>query len=348
MIQGASGSLDFEEFYAVDKPGSRLAPVISAIEGAARRGVRVRFIADAGFAKKEPDTLARLEKMAGVKVVRIDWAARAGGGVQHAKFFIVDGRDAYLGSQNFDWRSLEHIQELGVRVGVPEVVRSLRDIFEADWAFATGVSIPPSTQPLPSWPVSVKTKAGPLRITFEAEPKGLLPDDSEWGLPKLVALIDSAKKSVRVQLLTYRTTRNGIYFDQLESALRRAGARGVEVQLLVSDWSKSPGNIEGLKSLTYAPGVAVKMITIPQWSGGFIPFARVAHAKFLSVDGERAWIGTSNWERDYFYQSRNVGLIVDGAAFAGPLDQIFNDDWSSPYSTLVDPRASYTPPRVGP
>ena len=38
-----------------------------------------------------------------------------GGGVLHAKYFIVDDRDAFFGSQNFDWRALEHNYELGAR-----------------------------------------------------------------------------------------------------------------------------------------------------------------------------------------------------------------------------------------
>lgn len=45
------------------------------------------------------------------------------GGVQHAKYF---------GSQNFDWRAIEHIQELGLRVRVPEVVQALGALFEYD------------------------------------------------------------------------------------------------------------------------------------------------------------------------------------------------------------------------
>jgi phosphatidylserine/phosphatidylglycerophosphate/cardiolipin synthase-like enzyme len=106
--------------------------------------------------------------------------------------------------------------------------------------------------------------------------------------------------------------------------------------------------IGGLESMSLVPGITVKLITIPQWSGGFIPYARVAHAKYLVVDGERAWIGTSNWERSYFYQTRNVGLILDGASLAGRLDRFFADGWNSPYATAVDPCASYAPPRVGP
>ena len=31
------------------------------------------------------------------------------GGIQHAKFFVVDGREFFLGSQNWDWRALEAV-----------------------------------------------------------------------------------------------------------------------------------------------------------------------------------------------------------------------------------------------
>ena len=69
--------------------------------------------------------------------------------------------------------------------------------------------------------------------------------------------------------------------------------------------------------------------------------------KYLVVDGERAWVGTSNWERDYFTQTRNVGVIVEGAAFARQLERFFADSWTSPYATEVDPKATYTPPNIG-
>jgi len=93
--------------------------------------------------------------------------------------------------------------------------------------------------------------------------------------------------------------------------------------------------------------VSVKLVTIPQWSGGFVPFARVVHAKYLVVDGARAWIGTSNWERDYFYASRNVGLVIEDTSFAGQLERFFASGWSSAYATPVDPCATYTAPKIG-
>src|SRR5512145_2354626 len=44
MIRGARRSLDFAQFYASNEPDSRLETIVRAIEKAAARGVRVRFL----------------------------------------------------------------------------------------------------------------------------------------------------------------------------------------------------------------------------------------------------------------------------------------------------------------
>src|SRR5262249_18371001 len=158
-------------------------------------------------------------------------------------------------------------------------------------------------------------------------PRGWLPDESLWDLPRLVEMIDSARGSIRVQLLTYRArdeSGSGV-FPGLESAFRRGADRGGAVELLAADWSKRKEVMEGLQKLHGPPRITVELVTIPQWSGGRIPFARVIHAKYLVVDGERSWIGTSNWEKDYFLKSRNVGVIIESAAFAGRLARFFDD-----------------------
>jgi phosphatidylserine/phosphatidylglycerophosphate/cardiolipin synthase-like enzyme len=345
MVNGATRTLDVAEFYVSNAPGSRLEPVIQAMEAAADRGVKVRVLAEEKFYKTYPETLERLAKRPGVEVRRLD-TAKSMGGVLHAKYFVVDGREAYLGSQNLDWRSLEHIQELGLRLRVPEVVRSLADVFESDWVLAGGGTAPAARTPV-GGPFPARYAGGTVRVTPALSPEGYLPDPETWDLPKLVKLIDGAKRSVRVQVLTYKAKgRDGSTFPELEEALKRAAARGVKVELLAADWSKRKGTIEGLQALHAPPGLTVKLMTIPPWSGGFIPFARVVHAKYMVVDGEWAWVGTSNWERDYFTQTRNVGVIVEGAAFATQLERFFADNWSSPYAAEVDPKATYTAPNI--
>lgn len=338
MFARAKRTIDLAEFYASDTPGSRLEPAVAALEAAVKRGVLVRFLAEEKFAKVYPQTLDRLAA-AGVKIRRIPFATRAGGtGVLHAKYFIVDGEQAYLGSQNFDWRSLTHIEELGVRFTVPEAVRALQDLFNADWVYMSGADR--SARFGPDHPYAFPQDG----VTLVASPRGLLPDEALWDLPAIVALVDSAKRSVRVELLTFKADHD---FPELEAALRRAAARGARVEVLVADWSKRKETLESLRRLHAPPALTVKLVTIPPWSGGHVPFARVAHAKYLVVDGERAWVGTSNWERDYFFQSRNVGLILQGGAVPPRLDRFFGDVWNSSYSYVLDPTVDYIVPRVG-
>jgi len=348
MINAATRTLDVAQFYVSNAPGSRLEPVIQAIEAAARRGVRVRVLAEEKFYAQYPETLERLAAQRGIEMRRIDTRKIVGNGVMHAKYFLVDGREAFLGSQNFDWRALEHIQELGLRVRVPGVVQALGTVFELDWALAAGAPAPAAgagAQAVGPFPARFGTE--PVRVTPVFSPKGFLPEPATWDLPRLVGLIDGAKRTVRVQLLTYRPrARDGSEFLELEDALKRASARGVKVELMLADWGKRKGTIESLQALHAPPGLTVKLVTIPRASSGFIPFARVVHAKYMVVDGESAWLGTSNWERDYFMDTRNVGLIIEGPAFALALERFFADTWQGPYAEQVDPRATYAPPAI--
>lgn len=364
MIRGARRSLDFAEFYASSAPGEPLEDVIAAIEGAATRGVRVRFIGDKRFFSVYPETYARLAAREGVAVRRIDFG-RIAGGVLHAKYFLVDGEQTFLGSQNFDWRALEHIQELGVRVRDERFTRVLQDLFEQDWGWSRdigdsaadgaaggeGARAIDAFAPIPrryDVPLSVPgIPSDSLAFTPVMSPTGKIPDETLWDEPRLVALIDSAETDVCVQLLTYRPVSGRTYYATLENALRRAAARGVRVRLLVADWCKRASTIPYLKSLTLVPNVSVRMVTIPEWSGGFIPYARVVHAKYLVTDGRAAWIGTSNWESDYFHESRNVGVVVQSGRIGAVLSRFFEDGWGSPYAYDVDPLAEYAAPRIG-
>ncbi|HEX6839666.1 MAG TPA: phospholipase D-like domain-containing protein [Polyangia bacterium] len=340
MIAGARHTIDLAEFYVASAPASRLEPVIDALAAAAGRGVHVRLLVDDGFARHEGATLAALQAMGKFEIRRFDMHARAGG-ILHAKYFIVDGTEAYLGSQNFDWRSLTHVQELGVRLHAAALAGALADVFATDWALAGGgdAAARAHAHAGDRFPIVAGSGKERAELTPVASPRGWLPDEALWELPRLVALIDGARRTVRVQLLTFGDA-------ELEAALRRAAARGVRVELIVSDWCKRKGCVDAVQRLAALPNVAAAFLDIPAWSGGFIPYARVAHAKYLVVDGERAWIGTSNWERDYFYKSRNVGLVIAGGTLPARLDAFFADDWTSKYAERVDPHARYTPPRT--
>jgi phosphatidylserine/phosphatidylglycerophosphate/cardiolipin synthase-like enzyme len=208
-------------------------------------------------------------------------------------------------------------------------------IFAADWARAGGepapvAAVPPATG----------------RSQLVASPRDLLPAGVAWDLPRIVALIDGAQHHIRMQALSYRAESKGEPWTELEDPLRRAAARGVRVELLFADWSKRERTIGGLQRLARVPGIEIRLATIPAWSGGFVPFARVIHAKLVVADGRGAWLGTSNFERDYFYGSRNVGMVTDDPTLAARIDAFFETGWASTYAARVDPGATYAPPRI--
>lgn len=319
MIDGAKTSLDLAEFYMSDDPTPGAAPsalskVVDAMVRAAGRGVRVRVLVESAFRGKYPELPEKLSRVPGIEVTSVDGKTLYGGGILHAKYFVVDGREAYLGSQNFDYRSLRHIHELGVRTRDPGVVGALAAIFESD-ARASGSRSPaPASAPRPT--------SGSSAITFAASPEKPLPGGVAWDLPLLVERIDTAKREVLVQTMAYKAAfRDGSPFRTLDDALRRALARKVHVVVQVGSWHAKEPSLLALREA----GAEVRIIEVPAWSGGEVPFGRVIHAKYMVVDGTRAWLGTSNWEGDYFHKSRNVGVFVDDAHFAERLAQVFAD-----------------------
>lgn len=343
-IQTAQSTLDFSEFYTNEREGTTLARVVQALTDATKRGVKVRFIVDKKMYKEDNIPLSdKLAAIPGIERRIIDYEAVAGG-VQHAKYFIVDGKTAYLGSQNFDWRSLQHISEMGVRLALPELVNPLKEIFEIDWHLANDPT-PTPTAAKTRCPLRVETQYNGEKITVEtvASPKDILPCDAMWDLPRLIDMIDAAQTSVAFQLLDYQTANyDKTAFTELDEALQRAAARGVQVRMLVSDWSTaSSQKMKDLKRLQQIDNIETKMITIPEHTMGFVPFSRTIHSKFLIVDNDKAWLGTSNWSGDYFYHSRNVGIIVNGASFNADLTKSFDRYWNSTYSETVDPDKDY-------
>ena len=103
MINNAKKTLDFEQYYITDEEGEALSPVMNAIKKAIERGVKVRFLAgpSGSMVKDTMKPLNELKKV-GAETRRIDFGKAYKGGVQHSKFFIVDGNAVYVGSQNFD------------------------------------------------------------------------------------------------------------------------------------------------------------------------------------------------------------------------------------------------------
>jgi phosphatidylserine/phosphatidylglycerophosphate/cardiolipin synthase-like enzyme len=342
MIRGAKDELDLEHFYLSRKSGEALDPVLDEIGKAAARGVKVRLLLDAGMHRTYPQPADSLAALAGVSARFVDYH-RLAGGVQHAKFMIVDGREAWLGSQNLDWRSLSHIHELGARVRMPAVALAIGDLFETDWAAAdtTRKAAPIDAHPA-WWPQLFDQDGVRGKLWLSASPRALTPASIAWDRDVLVARVNDARQEIVAQTLTYGTSGYGESDSTLHRALLAAAARGVHVMLLVSDWEVGGRGEADLRALAAAPNVEVRISKVADWSRGYIPFSRVEHCKYMVADSAWLWLGTSNWEPSYFSSSRNLAMTVEHAPLARRARGIFEASWTAPSAVPLTAGQQFT------
>jgi len=341
MFTAAQQTIAIEQFYISNAPGEPLEAIIQLIEQAARRGVQVRVMVDDRMARTYPETLERLAQQKNIAVRRIK-VFNKNGGIQHAKFFIIDNREVFLGSQNFDWRALKHIHEIGVRIRLPEYARLMTELFEMDWQNAEQDKMPSRKLTEPQFFAVVTAPGDTIRFSVSGSPAKNLPDGLAGDEKSILTLIRNARREISIQLLSYSPAdRKTKYYTKLDNALRTAAARGVTVNLLVSDWNTRTDELPYLQSLDILPNINVKLGTIPEYSGGYIPFARVEHCKYMVVDDTLSWIGTSNWSRNYFYDSRNLGLSIESRAVNQTLRKIFVKSWNAPYAWQPLPGREY-------
>lgn len=319
-IQAARQSIDMGHFYAATADGEALSSVIDALREAGTRGVHIRMmISNVLYNDSEP-TLRILKTIPNFEL-RVLNLSGSTGGIIHTKYWIFDRAKAIVGSQNFDWRSLSHIHEMGLLTNDANVVAPLVSIFEMDWQG----SRPDTRDKKP------KIQDTPATAELVASPRSMLPEGTEWSLTQLLQLLRSARTEIEVQTLNFSTHERGGAWREIENELRAAAARGVQVRLLVSDWNLRGNKFESIHTLGAVPGITVRVAFIPEASRGPIPYARVIHSKYMVIDQETLFLGTSNLEKDYFYNSRNVEIILRKPDTALQAHSVFQRLWTSEY-----------------
>jgi phosphatidylserine/phosphatidylglycerophosphate/cardiolipin synthase-like enzyme len=151
----------------------------------------------------------------------------------------------------------------------------------------------------------------------------------------LVGRLNAAQREIVAQFLSYGAGGRGNADSTLHKALLAAAARGVKVKLIVSDWVVGGRGESDLRALAATPGIEVKVSQVAEWTGGYIPFSRVEHCKFMVADSSWLWLGTSNWEPSYFTASRNLGITVRHGPLGRRVRGIFETSWNAPSAAAL-------------
>ncbi|HYI34036.1 MAG TPA: cardiolipin synthase [Glaciibacter sp.] len=285
----------------------------SAMERAVARGVSVRLLADHISSAKVPkskETFAELDRI-GVKWAWMLPVMPFKGKYQrpdlrnHRKLVVVDGRVAFMGSQNLinrNYDSPKNIkrglqwQELMTRLEGPTVA-AVNAIFMSDWLIEVDELLDNEHVPANQ----VVADPSPDSLVCQVIPSG--PGyGTENGLRLFLSLIHGATEKVILTSPYFVPDEPMIY------AITTACQRGLEVQLFVSEIGDQ-GLVYHAQRSYYSEllEAGVRIFLYPP------PY--ILHAKHFSIDDNIAVIGSSNMDIRSFSLNSESSLMVLGESF---------------------------------
>lgn len=303
------------EFYilAYDKT---TADVFEAMREATARGVQVRVLLDHIASVRSPGTKRTAAKLTEVGA---EWQymlpVRPWRGEyqrpdlrNHRKLVVVDGVVGFMGSQNLIDSSYNkpsnrrrglHWKDLMVRVEGP-VVLGLEAVFMGDWYAETGEIIRDIDVSAPI------ESAGSLECQIVPSGPGF---GGENNLQVFVALLYTAKRRISI------TSPYFVPEGAIMHALRAATARGVDVELFVSEIGDQPVVYHAQRSYyeeLLRAGVRIHMFRPPY----------ILHSKHFTVDDAVSVVGSSNMDQRSFNLNMEVSMVVHGSDFVRELDEV--------------------------
>jgi cardiolipin synthase A/B len=281
-------------------------PLFDALVAATERGVAVRLLFDHLGSRGIPGYQAMLDRLADTK---IEWHPmlpihilkgefRRPDLRNHRKIMVVDGRTAFVGSQNLvepgynkpkNHQAGREWVELMCRVEGP-VVAALNVVFASDWYSEAHQMLTEELEPV------TRDAGGDLVCQVIPSGPGFV---AENNLRAFTTLIYSAQ---------HRISLTSPYFVPDESllyAVTTAAQRGVDVELFVSE--------EGDQFMVYHAQCSYYRALLEAGVRIYLyPPPYVLHSKHFTVDEEVAVLGSSNMDMRSFGLNYEVSLMILG------------------------------------
>ncbi|MGO4256683.1 cardiolipin synthase [Marmoricola sp. RAF53] len=287
-------------------------PVFRSLVAATERGVAVRYLFDhlgsrgipgyKDFVKRLEATRIQFHPMLPIKPLQRRF--RRPDLRNHRKILVVDGRTAFMGSQNMTEPGYNKPKnheagrkwvELMVEVQGP-VVAELNATFASDWYFETDeqLGVQPVTggeAPLPDPVPGVGAQVVPSGPGFS----------TENNLRMFNTLIYAADERVSI------TSPYFVPDESLLYAVTTAAQRGIDIELFVSE--ESDQFMVGHAQASYYRALLEAGVRIYMY-----PAPLVLHSKHFTVDDNVAVIGSSNMDMRSFALNYEVSMMMTGTA----------------------------------
>jgi phosphatidylserine/phosphatidylglycerophosphate/cardiolipin synthase-like enzyme len=241
--------------------------VIRTLKEKAQQGIQVTVIYDDSASKG-------LQQKLGNKIRAVPRMGIAG--LMHRKIVVIDQKQVWIGSANMTHASLRMHDNLVMGMHAPVI---------AEVIAAKAATIIKSTKTTQKeLPRDFILNGQHLELWFISEDKE--------ALDRLIQLVRSAKKTVRVAMYTWT-------HPLLAEEVVRAHQRGVKVEVALDRQMSQVTNALVVQKL--------KQNGIPI---GFNKGAQLFHHKFAYIDGSTLAMGSANWTKAAFTRNEDVFIIL--------------------------------------
>ena len=239
--------------------------IIAALRQKANEGVKVYIVCDAkasvGISRKLPEAT----------IVK-----RLGKGLMHQKILIIDNQRTLIGSANMTHSSLQVHGNLVMGLDNAALAKVMND--KAHSMDDEGNSIPLKKQ--------VTHLNGQTVELWE------LPDTGKEAIERVLQLLRSAKKSIRVAMFTW--TRKDFTQELINAKLR-----GVKVEAVIDRYSGKGASAKVVQQLLKAKIAA-----------NFNTTQGLLHYKFAYIDENIVINGSTNWTEAAFKSNDDLFLVI--------------------------------------
>ncbi|HKW43595.1 MAG TPA: phospholipase D-like domain-containing protein [Thermoplasmata archaeon] len=323
--------------------------IASALADAARRDVRVRVLLDGGPVGGIEDAEEALVDGLLAAGVDIRWLKGDADVVKryryvHAKYAIVDGQAAWIGSENFGSAGYPSAWGKGnrgwsVMIRDSHLAATLASVFSNDFdprrrdtisAFARSVRTLTSSPGAVGLPEALPSPARRAQLVIAPDtaldPEGLL------------GLIASAQDHLWIEVF-YLDEAWGDHPNPFLDAAFAAARRGVTVRILLDgSWSSVGDDSSGNDAIADRLNRRARNETLPFEARLLEPHGRIErlHNKGLVVDGRAVLVSSMNWAHGSATENREIGVILHDPDVAAIFEAAFLADWEGRSSSGVE------------